>query len=131
MVVPIPIYIATEDELSEQVIIRLVESFDGKFNICSLLRQNGFGYLKSSIRKFIDLSNRFPVIVLTDLDMKTCPPALRDDWFGSITVSNNFLFCVAVREVEAWLLADNEGLSSMFGLKHKANIPNVEGVIIP
>jgi hypothetical protein len=99
-----------EDYLSEAVMTKLVSHFTGKYSIQNSYSGNGFGYLKSNIKGFNQASKSIPFLMLTDLDNYTCPPELIDDWI-TFPLNQNFIFRIAVREVESWLMADIEGLS--------------------
>jgi hypothetical protein len=99
-----------EDYLSEAVMTKLVSHFTGKYSIQNSYSGNGFGYLKSNIKGFNQASKSIPFFMLTDLDNYTCPPELIDDWI-TFPLNQNFIFRIAVREVESWLMADIEGLS--------------------
>ncbi len=99
-----------EDDLSEAVMTKLVSHFNEKFSIQNSYSGNGFGYLKSNIRGFNQASISTPFFMLTDLDNYKCPPQLIDDWIN-FPINQNFIFRIAVREVESWLLSDVEGLS--------------------
>ncbi|MCB1524511.1 MAG: hypothetical protein KDJ20_08180 [Hyphomicrobiales bacterium] len=59
---------------------------------------------------------------MTDMDNWECPPTLKVDWFGEESLAQNVLFRVAVREVEAWLLADRLGLAAFLGV----NVNSIE-----
>lgn len=109
------IAIATEDELSENVGIRLVK--DAGLSISMALRKNGNGYLRKSIDNFIAMSNRHPVLVITDLDRIESPERLTEQWFQNRSCPDGLLFHVAIREVEAWLLADHMGIKELLGAK--------------
>jgi hypothetical protein len=65
---------------------------------------------------FIATEDAIPVLLMTDLDHVECAPVLIDDWCGRHPLPKNMLFRVAVREVEAWLLADREGFSKYSGV---------------
>lgn len=99
-----------EDYLSEAVMTKLVSHFTGKYSIQNSYSGNGFGYLKSNIKGFNQASKSTPFFMLTDLDNYSCPPELIDDWI-TFPLNQNFIFRIAVREVESWLMADIEGLS--------------------
>lgn len=109
----ISIVLATEDELSEEVGRRLLKQHGIVPSLS--LRKQGYGYLKSSIHKFCKMAERQPVLLITDLDNANCPSLLQRKWMGSRKKPERFLFRVAVREVESWLLADHEGLRSFLG----------------
>lgn len=104
------IQLVVEDELSEAVLRKLIEYSGREFAIHGVLRMGGFGQIKSRIQQFKNASNVIPHIVLTDLDQYACAPKLLFDW-GANTLTPALLFRVAVREVEAWLLADRNGIA--------------------
>lgn len=109
------ISLATEDELSEAVGLKLIACFMPDFEVSQLLRKGGFGYLRSRIRPFCEMARSEPLLLLTDLDANVCAPTLRSSWLGSNPAPDNFLFRVAVREIEAWLIADTVALKKLLG----------------
>lgn len=104
------IRLVVEDELSEFVLRKLLEHSGRQFVIHGVFCAGGFGQIKSRVQQFKNASNVLPHIVLTDLDQYDCAPILLADW-GADTLPPALLFRVAVREVEAWLLADREGIA--------------------
>ncbi|SFM25461.1 hypothetical protein SAMN05421721_101170 [Ectothiorhodospira mobilis] len=58
------------------------------------------------------LAPNVPVLLLTDLDRKECAPSLIGEWLGQQAMPDGLLFRVAVREIEAWLLADKQNFAS-------------------
>ncbi|HEY3358824.1 MAG TPA: hypothetical protein VGQ83_36585 [Polyangia bacterium] len=100
---PIPVNLAIEDALSEFVLVKVLESL-GTFAIGARYSKGGFGYLKKSIRGFNNASKGTPFVVLTDLDTYPCPSALITEWLP-VPQHPNLLFRIAVREVEAWVMA--------------------------
>ncbi len=113
---PIPIYLAVEDELSEFVLRRLLKDRPRDYAVASVFRQTGFGYLKKNARAFNGLAKQAPVLMLTDLDAKPCALKLLSEWLVDER-HEHFLFRIAVREVEAWLLPVGGGLSSYLGTR--------------
>jgi hypothetical protein len=109
------IAVATEDELSEQVAVRLTS--DAGLEIAMTLRKNGNGYLRGSIEKFANMSLNQPLLLITDLDTLKSPQHLILQWMKKKPVPPGLLFHVAVREVEAWLLADHLGMKHLLGGK--------------
>lgn len=102
--------IAVEDELSGAVMSRLI-SFSGRnFTINRIFNARGNVRLKAGMTKFREASRVFPHIVLTDLDRYPCPPELIDTW-NAKQLPPQLLFRIAVREVEAWLMADRAGIA--------------------
>ena len=107
--------LATEDELSEKVGLRLAGEVGLEVGTC--LRRNGFGYLKSRISNFCQMARQHPVLLITDLDQKACASGLMNDWLGELGRPDNLVFRIAVREVESWLLADHEAMRILLGPK--------------
>lgn len=101
--------VAVEDDLSGAVVERLL-SYSGSNFVTRVHNVHGYGNLKKGMTKFREASRFIPHIVLTDLDRSPCPPSLIDDWKAT-ELPTNLLFRIAVREVEAWLLADRTGIS--------------------
>ena len=112
-----PVALATEDELSEAVGVKLLSEHPVLAEIAPLLlRRNGFGYLRSRMDSWRHMANRQIVIVLTDLDRLACPLILLDDWLGGGRQAHqNLLLRIAEREVESWLLADHKALGNLLG----------------
>lgn len=109
------ITIIHEDELSEAVMTRLLQQFEDKFEIVHSYPGNGFGYLKKNIRGFNQAAMVNPHFMLTDLDNYPCVIQLKDEWIN-FDVNRNFIFRIAVREVESWILADRKGIAAYFNI---------------
>lgn len=115
MMSQILINLAVEDELSEAVLRRILVHTDRPFYVCTCYRKGGYDYLKRSISGFNKAARFIPYLVLTDLDQAQCPPVLIREWLNH-PKHPNLLFRVAVREVEAWLLADGPGVARFLGI---------------
>ncbi|MBK5914137.1 DUF4276 family protein [Rhodocyclus purpureus] len=113
--------LGTEDELSEAVGVRLLAEHEQYLQPGLRLRKSGFGYLRSNVKRWRELAQRQPVVLITDLDQIACPPALLNDWLGGQARPENLLLRVAVREVEAWLLADHVAMQGLLG--DRARLP--------
>lgn len=107
--------VAVEDELSAAVMHRLIQTTGRKFVISRTFNARGCGRLKADMGKFRSASHVLPHVVLTDLDQYPCPPALLEDWQAT-ALPPRLLLRIAVREVEAWLLADREGIANFLGV---------------
>ena len=107
----IPVYIATEDELSEVVLRRILRDLP-LLMVSRSLRRGGFGYLRRNIQAWNQAAKGVPFIVLTDLDQTPCASDLIVDWLRPHSRHPNLLLRVAVREVESWLLADRDHLTT-------------------
>lgn len=96
----IPIQIAVEDELSEAVTRKLLESLNRDFLIGDVYSRGGFGYLKKNISAFNNAAKGVPYLVVTDLDRAICPLDLIEEWLPS-NRHENLIFRIAVREIES------------------------------
>lgn len=117
-----PICLATEDKLSEDVAARLISNLNSGLEVGLTFRRRGSGYLKANVDKFCEIARRSPLLLITDLDNYECPASLIAKWMGNISRPKNLIFCVAVREVEAWLLADHVGMRKLLA-KGASNLP--------
>lgn len=107
------IAIATEDVLTEVVCEKVANELG--LAVILRLRKGGSGYLKSRLGSFIEMARQYPVVVVTDLDDKKCAPSLVEEWLVGRLTPNQFFLCVAVREVESWIMADREVFGSFIG----------------
>ncbi len=112
---PIPVNLAVEDPLSEAVLRRLLAGVAGKYAIGTVYGHTGFGYLRKTVRGWNHAARGVPFVLLTDLDKYSCPPELLQDWLNQ-PQHPSLLFRVAVREVEAWLLADRNNIAAFLGV---------------
>lgn len=113
----IPINLAVEDVLSEEMVNVILEQSGRRFAIGECYRPGGFGYLKKTIRGFNNAAKGTPFLVLTDLDNCECPPGLINNWLP-VPKHNNLIFRVAVREAEAWLLAHRDAFAEFLGISN-------------
>ena len=107
--------VATEDELGEAIALRLISEVADLNCVTLKLRKNGSGYLRSKMDSWCQMAHHQIVVLLTDLDRVDCVVQLRNNWLGNRSLPKNLLLRVAVREVESWVLADGEALSSLLG----------------
>lgn len=126
----VPVYLAVEDDLSEAVLKRLLEMSNRPFQTSAVFGHEGFGYLKKRIANFNRAAQSIPYVVLTDLDNGECAPALVKEWLPGKR-HNNLIFCVAVREVESWLLADRETLAEFLRIRPGTIPDEVESILHP
>jgi hypothetical protein len=117
-----PINLAVEDELSEQVMRRVIRDHARNFEVGVVFRKNGASYLKQRLSAFRRASRIAPYLMLTDLDRCPCPPDMIQDWFRCSMdeyvrkKNRSFLFCIAVREVETWILSDRVAFARLLGV---------------
>ena len=122
---PIPIHLAVEDDLSEWLIRRLLLERPVEYAVGPVHKGGGFGFLKKSSRAFNNLAKACPVLLLTDLDQRPCAPGLLQDWLDQ-PKHKDFLLRVAVREVEAWVLAADNSFSRFLGIRGGFEFPAPE-----
>jgi hypothetical protein len=121
MTAPIPINLVVEDVLSEAVLRTILRQLRRRYAVGTCFSQGGFGYIRKTIRGFNNAAKGTPFLVLTDLDKTECPPVLINEWLSD-PKHPNLLFRVAVREVEAWILAHREAFAKFVGIR-KESIP--------
>jgi hypothetical protein len=125
------LFLAVEDELSESVGSRLLHEAFGEHRLFTPLRRNGNGYLRSRLGKFCEMAVQNIVVLITDLDRASCAATLKQDWLNAREQPKGLLFRVAVREVEAWLMADRSAFSRFLGVKESIVPEDVEGLSDP
>ncbi len=143
--------IAVEDNLSERVVRRLVHHSHRDWtigvryplrplagghanprNLAEKRGLSGWGQLKSNLPAYNTAAAARPFIVLTDLDVHVpCPGDLWSKWMAATRRHHNLIFRVAVREVEAWLLADREGMAEFLEVPESDLPVDSEAVLDP
>lgn len=149
----ISVAIAIEDALSEVVWCRVIkharrditigarypqtELPGGRYNRRNVREArglSGFGQLRVRLPAFNHAAARGePVFVLTDLDVHAqCPGDVLPTWLPKGTRrSRNLVFRVAVKEVEAWLLADKANFADFLAVD-SAHLPGrIESIADP
>jgi hypothetical protein len=111
-----PIAIATEDQLSEAIALRLIADIRTPHFVQLKLGKTGNGYLRSKMNSWYKMAQHQVVLVLTDLDRANCLVEFRDQWLDT-EPPKNLLLRIAVREVESWVLADHIAMRELIGAK--------------
>ncbi len=120
----VPLLAATEDPLSLAVVRRLVENRKSGFQADKHTALKGNTYLRKKAKGLARSATPYqPALLLTDLDSGSCPAALRKKWLGRVPLPESMLFRVAVREVEAWVMADRKNFAEFFKIP-KDKIPD-------
>ncbi|MDR0447140.1 MAG: DUF4276 family protein [Treponema sp.] len=105
-----------EDEITHQVMLRIYNLFHDYFSEEKPILCNGFGKIKKRINAYNHAAKHGYYFIITDLDDKyICAPSLVKDWLPN-KLNKQFLFRVAVHEIESWLLADRENFASFFSI---------------
>ncbi len=130
MINQILINLAVEDSLSETILRMILYQSKRPYLIGTCYSHGGYGYLKKSIQGFNNAAKGIPFLVLTDLDKAKCPPELIKEWLP-YPKHPHLLFRIAVREVEAWLLADRKAFSKFVGIPIKLIPEDTETIVNP
>lgn len=113
-VIPIVISSAVEGVVDEAVVKRLIVEAGGE--IGPIYGKRGKSLLRQRINGYNNAARHQPWIVLVDLNREAdCPPPLKAVWLPN---PEPFMcFRIAVREIEAWMLADRERFASFFRVR--------------
>ena len=99
---------AVEGDVDEAVVRRLVAHAGGQTG--DVYGKNGKPALRRRIDGYNNAARYTPWVVLVDLDNDAdCAPSIREEWVPA--PAPNLCFRIAVREVEAWLMADVQTLA--------------------
>lgn len=129
--IDISINLAVEDDLSEAILREILKQSRRRYFIGSCLKRRGNGYLKKILPGINNSGIKAsPYLVLTDLDNYQCPSALISGWL-SRPKHHNLIFRVAVKEVEAWLLADRVAFASFLDISVDLIPAEVDSIIDP
>jgi hypothetical protein len=124
--------VATEDRLSETIALRLLAEVGVSEDRARCFGRQGNGYLLKRLKNLNSTASaELKVLMLTDLDKIVCVAALLADWFGIMQRDANLIFRVAVREVEAWLMADRDNFASFLGISRTKVQTGVEALADP
>lgn len=110
MTEPLEIALVVEDVLSFVLMEKVLAHTGRSYKVLRPLVERGVGNIYKSVAKYLSACHALPHVVLVDLDQSACAPQLRVQW-GVASVPKSMLFRVAVREAEAWVLADREGFA--------------------
>jgi hypothetical protein len=109
------VVLVVEDALSEAVMRRIITDAGDHLAVDRPIVTQGSGTMRRDMPKYRAASRAVPHIVVADLDQVRCAVDLRRQW-QAMTIPDTMLFNVAVRETEAWLLADQEGVAVLLGI---------------
>lgn len=111
--------IAVEGELDEAVLKRLLAAVD--IGIANVYGKRGKNNLKENVSRFNQAAQYGKWVILVDLNNDAeCPPPFVDSWLPSRNQSLQFR--VAVRTIEAWLLAERDEIARFLAVS-KQRIP--------
>lgn len=117
---PVVISRAVEGSVDEAVVRRIIRHVGAQPG--PVYGRNGKDHLLRRLRGYNEAARWTPWVVLVDLNQDAnCAPPFRAEWLPS--PSPQMCFRVAVREIEAWLLADRERIARFLGVS-VSRIPN-------
>ena len=108
---------AAVEGIVDEAVVRTVIAHAGA-SLGDVYGKQGKEYLRQKIAGYNNAARRSPWIVLVDLDREEqCAPPLVNGWLAQ--PAPHLCFRVAVREVEAWLMADAERLAGFLRVSRK------------
>ncbi len=124
---PAPVVVsgAVEGIVDEAVLRRLVQHVHGTLG--AVYGKNGKAPLRQRLTGYNQAARFSPWVILVDLDHEAnCAPPFRAAWLPN--PAPHMCFRIAVREVEAWLMADWERLSTFLSVaaSHMPREPEAE-----
>ncbi|WP_448384543.1 hypothetical protein [Desulfosoma sp.] len=106
---PVKISVAVEGFVDEAVVRKVIAHAGA--HLGPVYGRNGKPDLRKKIHGYNQAAMHAPWIVLVDLDREApCAPPLRQSWLPEL--APYLCFRVAVRQVEAWLMADAQTLAA-------------------
>jgi hypothetical protein len=122
---PVTISAAVEGLMDEAVVRRLIACAGGHPG--PVYGKNGKPALRQKINGYNNAARHTPWVVLVDLNSDAdCAPPLRHDWLP--TPAPQLCFRVAVRQVEAWLMADADTLATFLSVRRHTIPANPEAL---
>ena len=113
MTTPVVISAAVEGVLDEVVLLRLIEGLGALSG--SVYGKNGKSFLLEKLDAYNQAARFVPWVILIDLDHDAdCAPAFLQSCLPNPAPYMSFR--VAVREIEAWLLADRDRLAKFLSV---------------
>lgn len=124
------IAVVAEDKLTESVIHKCISVFLPSYTVSRSEIKNGRGNVKKDLAPYMNLACSIPVVIVVDLDHDICAPNLLNLW-NLQKVTSKFIFRVAVREIEAWVLADRKRVSAFLGCNSDDITSNPDNISDP
>ena len=125
---PVVISAAVEGSVDEAVARRLVRHVGGQLG--KVYGKGGKPSVLNNLEGYNNAGRHFPWFVLVDLDRdRDCAPLAHAEWLPQPTP--RLCFRIAVRTVEAWLMADVETLASYLDIPRNKVPPDAESLESP
>jgi len=110
--------IVYEDIIHSSILDRIFNYQNGMHSIYRRFSRGGNAYIRKNFNSFNTASNYGSYMILTDLDNYECPLALIANW-NCDAINSQLIFCIAIKEAEAWLLADRYNFAKYFSISIK------------
>jgi hypothetical protein len=124
------INLVIEDDAHLNLLTKIIQRTNFKLHIQNVFGRKGNDYILQKLKAFNHAAAFTPYLILTDLDNRHCPKTMRDEWID-FRSHPNFMFRIAVREAEAWLIADRKNLAGFFGISEAKIQRNPESILNP
>jgi hypothetical protein len=108
------IAVVAEDLLTQAVLHKCISEVLPAYSVARTDVKGGRGNVQRELGAYATLAQVMPVFIGVDLDNDDCAPTLLGGW-GRLPPQEEFLLRVAVREIEAWVLADEKRVASFIG----------------
>jgi hypothetical protein len=119
---------AVEGIVDEAVVRKLIVHAGARPG--TIYGKNGKAFLRKQINGYNNAARYSPWLVLVDLDRDAeCAPPLRGEWIPD--PAQHLCFRVAVREIEAWLMADAETLALFLSVARSRLAGDPEQILEP
>ena len=100
--------LVVEDAVQEYVARKVIAERGTGVTIDRVPGLHGAGYVDKNLGRFAKAAVHHPFLILRDLDSAECAPGFAQE-LPPESAPAGLVFCIAIREVEAWLIADSEG----------------------
>ena len=118
-----------EDMLCETLARKLLTVSNSELSPGVCYMANGYGYIKKKLIGFNKAASGIPLFVLYDL-VGNCPVIQLKKWLP-YKRNPNLIFRIAIKESEAWILADREEFANFLGISKNLIPPNVDNIVSP
>jgi hypothetical protein len=112
------IAVVAEDLLTQAVLHKCISEVLPAYSVARTDVKGGRGNVQRELAAYAALAQVMPVLIGVDLDSDHCAPTLLGRW-GRLPHQAGLLLRVAVREIEAWVLADQRRVASFIGAAPK------------
>lgn len=127
----LPIYLVGEDDLCAALAQALVAQSGKAARIEHCAVTDGFGPFRARVEAMNNVAQRvMPVLMVADADQAPCPVTQLKAWLPH-NPSNRLALRLAVREAEAWAMADHEGFAEFARLSPAQLPPEPESLSNP